>query len=345
MKSIYRQYKEEGPGAPETTLKEGVSILAHYEDQVFKWNKAKEELVIAEQLLGLPISSFEELVIMENTNKRLSVLYGIYSELQEKITRWSSTPWNDIDIGTIEKESDEFYKKTSKLENEYGDNKTYEKLRKEVTGFKESVPLIRTMKSEHIRQRHWEKLLKAIGYEHKLDLKNITLQQVFDLQLQDFNDKVEEIATEARNEAAHDATIQSIEHTWKVTNFPMGRYKRGVEEKSFVITNCDEIKEKIDDQLTDLSKLTNSRFAGPFIERIRKLDKQLNVISDCIDLWLVVQRKWQYLESIFVGSEDIRIMLKDEVKRFDRTDKSFRKLMENTYKNPNVLSADRKSVV
>ena len=226
-----------------------------------------------------------------------------------------------------------------KLESDYADNKTYEKLKKEVTGFKESVPLIRTMKSEYIRGRHWEKLLKAIGYEHKLDLKNITLQQVFNLELQDYQEKVDEIATEARNEAAHDATIQAIELTWKTTNFPMGKYKRGLEEKSHVITNCDEIKEKIDDQLTDLSKLTNSRNAGPFLERIRLLDKQLNIISDCIDLWLIVQRKWQYLESIFVGSEDIRLMLKDEVKKFDRTDKQFKKLMESTYKNPNVLAS------
>ena len=339
IKYQYRAYKDEGPGAPDIPLKDGVAALAQYKEIILMDNKRKEELVIAEQLLGLTISSFEELVIMENTNIKLEKLYKIYTDLQEKIAKWSSTAWNDIDIGTIEKESDEFYKRTVKLETEYADNKTYDKLRKEVTGFKESVPLIRTMKSEHIRQRHWEKLLKSIGYEHKLDLKNITLQQVFDLQLQEYNDKVEEIATEARNEAAHDATIQSIEHTWKTTNFPMGRYKRGVEEKSFVITNCDEIKEKIDDQLTDLSKLSNSRYAGPFMERIRRLDKQLNVISDCIDLWLVVQRKWQYLESIFVGSEDIRIMLKDEVKRFDRTDKSFRKLMENTYKNPNVLTS------
>lgn len=339
LKSIFRSYKEEGPGAPETSLKEGVGILAHYDDQISKLNKSKEDLVIAEQLLGLPISSFEELVYMENTNKRLSVLYGIYSDLQDKIVRWSSTPWNDIDIGTIEKDSEEYYKKTIKLEAEYGDNKTYEKLRKEVTGFKDSVPLIKTMKSEHIRTRHWEKLLKSIGYERHLDLKNITLQQVFDLQLQEFQEKVDEIATEAIAESTNDQKIQAIEQTWKVTNFPMGRFKRGIEDKGPVITNCDEIKEKIDDQLTDLSKLTNSRYAGPFLDRIRLLDKQLNVISDCIDLWLVVQRKWQYLESIFVGSEDIRLMLKDEVKKFDRIDKEFRKLMENTYKNPNVLAA------
>ena len=92
LKSIFRQYKEEGPGSPETTLHEGVGILAQYDDQILKLNKVKEELVIAEQLLGLPISSFEELVIMENSNKRLSVLYGIYSEQQEKIIKWSGTP-------------------------------------------------------------------------------------------------------------------------------------------------------------------------------------------------------------------------------------------------------------
>ena len=339
VKETYENYLKEGPSSESISLKEGLVLLEKYEATVSSLNKDKEELVLAEQLLGLPISTFEELSDMENTNRRLKVLYNIYSDLQSRVEEWSSKNWQEIKITEIEAESEAYYKKTKKLESEYKGDKTYEKLETEVSGFRQSVPLIKKMKNEYIKQRHWDKLLKSIGFTEKVNINNITLQQVFDMQLQNYEEKVDEIVTEARNEQAHENTLQEIERTWKTTNFPMSRYKRGVEDKGFVILNCDEIKETIEDQLTDLSKLTNSRFAGPFLDQIRKLDKQLNIMSDCIDIWLVVQRKWQYLESIFVGSEDIRIMLKDEVKKFDRIDKAFRKLMENTYKNPNILTA------
>ena len=39
VKSVYRQYKEEGPGAPETSLKDGVGILAHFEEKIAGLNK------------------------------------------------------------------------------------------------------------------------------------------------------------------------------------------------------------------------------------------------------------------------------------------------------------------
>lgn len=50
-----------------------------------------------------------------------------------------------------------------------------------------------------------------------------------------------------------------------------------------------------------------------------------------------VQKKWMYLEGIF-SSEDIKQQLREDAKKFDKNDKTFKKIMEQTYKNPNILT-------
>lgn len=42
-------------------------------------------------------------------------------------------------------------------------------------------------------------------------------------------------------------------------------------------------------------------------------------------VWLIVQRKWMYLESIFIGG-DIRAQLPTEAKKFDKLDQHFKEV-------------------
>lgn len=64
----------------------------------------------------------------------------------------------------------------------------------------------------------------------------------------------------------------------------------------------------------------------------------LNVTSEVIEIWLRVQRTWLYLESIFNGSEDIRLQLNEEAKKFDKINANYKKIMEETSKDRNVLN-------
>jgi len=50
---------------------------------------------------------------------------------------------------------------------------------------------------------------------------------------------------------------------------------------------------------------------------------------------MLVQRKWMYLEGIFIGG-DIRSQLPEEAKKFDQIDKTFRTIMNETFKQPNI---------
>ena len=57
--------------------------------------------------------------------------------------------------------------------------------------------------------------------------------------------------------------------------------------------------------------------------------------SVVLQVWMLVQRKWMYLEGIFIGG-DIRSQLPEEAKKFDQIDKTFKGIMNETFKQPNI---------
>lgn len=58
---------------------------------------------------------------------------------------------------------------------------------------------------------------------------------------------------------------------------------------------------------------------------VQKWEHNLAIVGEVLEEWMSVQRKWLYLEGIFVGG-DIRHQLPEEAKKFDSIDASYRKV-------------------
>lgn len=81
-----------------------------------------------------------------------------------------------------------------------------------------------------------------------------------------------------------------------------------------------------------------NRFVGPFLNLVQSWERRLALISEIIDEWIATQRKWMYLEGIFIGG-DIRAQLPEEAAKFDTIDVQFRNVSkphyhQNTKKKP-----------
>ena len=59
-------------------------------------------------------------------------------------------------------------------------------------------------------------------------------------------------------------------------------------------------------------------------------------LSKVLDNLIFLQKQWMYLENIF-ASGDIRRQLQAEAVKFDNVDKSFKKLMTQLNRLPNVM--------
>ena len=70
--------------------------------------------------------------------------------------------------------------------------------------------------------------------------------------------------------------------------------------------------------------MLTSKYIAHFLTEVTGWQKKLSIADQVISILLEVQRTWSHLESIFIGSEDIRNQLPADSKRFDGIDKDFK---------------------
>jgi dynein heavy chain len=327
IKKVYENYLEHGPGSEDITLDQGLELLENSKITINQFNKTREKKVEAEKLFDLPISKYDELIKMEEKNKEFDLIYNIYKDHQSQVKEWSLKPWNKLDIQELSKGAEDFDKKVRRLPSKHpgiDQNPPYAKLKSTVQGFKESVPLIEKLKAPSIQKRHWEKIMDKAGKDlGEINLKTITLQKVFELELQNYQEEVDEVLTEANAEEKNENNLRAIEQTWKVQQFDVVKYKVGNEDRGWAIKSPDEVRAALEDNILNLQNIASSKFVRAFAKRVKQWDKDLNTINDVIDIWLIVQRKWMYLESIFNGSEDIKNQLIEESIKFEKINNNY----------------------
>ena len=73
-----------------------------------------------------------------------------------------------------------------------------------------------------------------------------------------------------------------------------------------------------------------SKFIGFFAVQVQDWQNKLSYADSVISIWVEVKRTWMHLESIFIGSEDIRSQLPEDSKRFEKIDREFKVKYKNS---------------
>ena len=87
-----------------------------------------------------------------------------------------------------------------------------------------------------------------------------------------------------------------------------------------------------------LQNMMTSKYIAHFLTEVSAWQKKLSTADQVISIYMEVQRTWSHLESIFIGSEDIRNQLPDDSKRFDGIDTDFKVGLLHSHK---VIGSNR----
>lgn len=93
---------------------------------------------------------------------------------------------------------------------------------------------------------------------------------------------------------------------------------------TMMLKSDEALVETLEDNQVQLQNLMMSKYLSHFLEEVTSWQQKLSTADSVISIWFEVQRTWSHLESIFIGSEDIRAQLPEDSRRFDGIDLQFK---------------------
>ncbi|KAH0806962.1 dynein heavy chain 10, axonemal-like [Histomonas meleagridis] len=342
VQQFLEKFEKEGPGNPNTPMEKGLDLVLKYRKELKEYCQRRDDFHIAEKLFGIPLTSFPQLQIIETSLNSYQQIYQLYDNQEKTMNEWASMLWSEVDVNMLINGIDGFEMSLRKLPHELRGLPPYEYLKKKISTFKESLPLFQDLKNEALRERHWNEMMVKAGAGIDFQPNAVTLANIFKMNLLQYADVINEVTNTATKELIIEKGIQEISDVWNKMRFTVIPYKRNPysnEERGYILSGIEDILTTLDDNKMKLQSLSSSRFVTYFQKSVHEWEIILSKIGDLINIWLQVQLKWMYLESIFIGSEDIKQQLPEEANEFANIDLIWNRLMQDTRKNTLIISA------
>jgi dynein heavy chain len=317
-------------------------VLMFIREQESTLNEAAdkfEELTGFQELLEQEVDEFEDLMITRQDLKAKKALWEALDNWGRKKEEWVGTLMRDIQADAMDKDVQIFNKTAVKSKRLLQGAPAALKLNNAVNDFKSLLPVILDLRNPTLKDRHWKAIEETIGHEfdEEKPAADHSLLELLDLNVQDHQEEIANISTKAISEDALVELYQNkVINVWKKMEFEVKPYKDT--RDYFILGGLEEIQAALDESLVQLNTVLGSRYCGPIRDEVSHSQKQLLLLSDTLDAWLMVQKNWMYLETIF-AAPDIQRQLPNESALFKKVDKSWKDIMTAVSGYPNALVA------
>lgn len=235
----------------------------------------------------------------------LKELWDMIAVVNSSMSDWKTTKWREINVEDMELECKRLSKDIRALDKEVRAWDAFSGLDSAVKNILTSLRAVAELQNPAIRERHWHQLMQATGVRFTMD-QDTTLADLLQLNLHLFEEEVRGIVDKAVKEMGMEKVLTELNTTWSGMKF---QYEPHHRTNVPLIKSDEELIEILEDNQVQLQNLMSSKYIAFFLEEVSGWQKKLSIADSVITIWFEVQRTWSHLESIFIGSEDIRAQL------------------------------------
>ncbi|XP_039431337.1 dynein beta chain, ciliary-like isoform X4 [Culex pipiens pallens] len=271
--------------------------------------------------------------------RQVKQIWDFVYAVESCVNDWKKTPWKKIDVEAMEVECKNYGKQIRLLDKDMRGWNPYTHVEAVLKNLLTSLRAITELQNPAIRERHWIELMHATKVRFRMD-DSTTLADLLELNLHNYEEEVKTIVDKSVKEMGMEKILRDLEVAWKDLAFEHEVHERtGLK----MIKVSEEVIEMLEENQVQLQNLMSSKYIAYFLSEVSKWQLALSNADQVITAWFEVQRKWMYLESIFIGSEDIRSQLPEDSKRFDGIDRDFKSLLGEIIANPNIVKSTNRA--
>ncbi|MGH0132249.1 UNVERIFIED_CONTAM: hypothetical protein FKN15_049486 [Acipenser sinensis] len=300
--------------------------------------KEMESLSVSAGLFEVNVPDYKQLKACRKEIILLKELWDMIYLVRGCMDDWKTTRWKDINVEEMDMDTKKFAKDVKGLDKEMRVWDAFVGLDSIVKNMMTSLRAVGELQNPAIRERHWLQLMMATQVKFVMSEKT-TLDDLLKLNLHNFEDEVRSIVDKAVKESGMEKTLKELDNIWSTMVFGHEPHSR---TGTMLLKSDEELVETLEDNQVQLQNLMTSKYIAHFLKEVSSWQQKLSTADSVISIWFEVQRTWTHLESIFIGSEDIRSQLPEDSKRFDGIDKDFKEIMTDAVKTPNVVEATNK---
>ncbi|XP_069339031.1 dynein axonemal heavy chain 17 [Eulemur rufifrons] len=289
-------------------------------------------------LFEVTVPDYKQLKACHREVRLLKELWDMIVMVNTSIDDWKTTKWKDINVEQMDIDCKKFAKDVRSLDKEVKTWDAFVGLDNTVKNMITSLRAVSELQNPAIRDRHWQQLMQATKVKFEMS-DQTTLADLLQLNLHDYEDEVRNIVDKAVKESGMEKVLKALDSTWTTMEFEHEPHPR---TGTMMLKSDEVLVETLEDNQVQLQNLMMSKYLSHFLKEVTSWQQKLSTADSVISIWFEVQRTWSHLESIFIGSEDIRAQLPEDSRRFDVIDLEFKALMQDAVKTPNVVEATNK---
>lgn len=283
---------DNGPGKGNIDLNDGLTIIESIKAKLEEKQSIRRYLLRSEKLFDIPITSYPELVELDNRMNTIGKIFDIYGEWKAKVEEWARTLWDEIPLTEMEQVTKEFaITLRQQFDSELQKLPVHAAVTDRIRSFQNSIPLFKHLKDPSLRPRHWTRLMESTGKNFDFKGSSFTLQNLIDMKLYEFRDQIDEIYDDARKEVRVEKMLRDLEDTWRGMKFTMKKHERDGVERSLILTELELVNEKLEESTTELQGVSG-KHSVPFITDIGEWERKLSRIGETLELWIDVQIRY-----------------------------------------------------
>jgi len=275
--------------------------------------------------------------------KKFQPFYNLWTTVENWKTSyksWLHDPFEELDAAKLEEIVDAANKTIAQVIRFFRDKeipgimKIADQIKQDIDEFKPFVPLALALRTEGMKERHWNVISDKVGFEVK-PFEGFTFNNCIEMDLLKHVEICCDIGEKAGKEYNIETSMAKMKKDWEAVEFKLKPFKN---TGTYSVTGFDDAMAMLDEHIVLTQTMQFSPFKKPFEAEIEEWNASLLRVSECIDEWIKCQGQWMYLQPIF-DSPDIMKQLPSENKKFKNVDKNWREVINGTKANPNILKS------